>query len=111
MIRTLSKNWHSEINRKSVEISASNIIDWSDSNTFYKYININTTFTFSNQKDGQSICLTVKNNSASSVSISLPAYIKKTTDLDLLVQSSKYNVYTFININNDIFVSSISGML
>lgn len=110
MLRTFAQEWFLKLNRASIIIGSSNVIDWSTGDIFHKSISTNETFTFSNISEGQSICVIILNTSASAKTITLPAGIIKSDDLDLSVDSNKYNAYTFIRSNEKTFVSYVSKM-
>jgi hypothetical protein len=73
-------------------ISAS-AIDWSVSNSFYKALSANTTFTFSNAQDGQviTICLL---NTASNYTVTWPTIKWTGGTAPTMTTGAKYDVYT-----------------
>lgn len=85
-------------------------IDWSQGLVFFKTISANSTFTFSNVEDGKVITLSVKNTSASNVTITLPSGLWRDSSVDLTVEPSKKNVYTFIRENGETSVSFVSKL-
>ncbi len=84
-------------------------VDWSQGYIFYKEINANSTFTFSNELDGKTISLIIRNTSVSTVTITLPTVVKE-AGLDLTINASNYNVYTFIKTNTNIYVTAVTQM-
>jgi hypothetical protein len=73
-------------------ISAS-AIDWSVSNSFYKALSANTTFTFSNAVDGQviTICLL---NTTSNYTVTWPTIKWAGGTAPTMTTGAKYDVYT-----------------
>jgi len=73
-------------------ISAS-AIDWSLSNSFYKTLSANTTFTFSNAQDGQviTICLL---NTTSNYTVTWPTIKWSGGTAPTMTTGAKYDVYT-----------------
>jgi hypothetical protein len=73
-------------------ISAS-AIDWSVSNSFYKTLSANTTFTFSNAQDGQviTICLL---NTTSNYTVTWPTIKWTGGTAPTMTTGAKYDVYT-----------------
>lgn len=89
----------------SQAISAS-AIDWSTGNIFTKSISTNTTFTFSNAADGQTIVVAVTNTNSSTVTwptVSWPAATAPTQT------ASKTDIYTFIKIGSTIYGSAVQN--
>jgi hypothetical protein len=86
-------------------------IDWSLGGVFYKDISsIGTyTFTFSNNTNGRTIILTVKNTSGSTINLVFPTLIKEST-FPLTVATATESVYTFVQSNGKTYGSAVSGM-
>lgn len=91
------------------DTTSSTIIDW---NTVYHNRNFNTnqTLTFSNAANGKSVTLIVYNSSTSNITLTFPSGIKWSDTNYTTVSASKYNIYTFIQINGVIFCSYVSGL-
>lgn len=81
-------------------------IDWSLSNTFSKTISSNTTFTFSNQVDGQTISVAVR--STSGATSSWPASVSWAGSAPTQT-ANKIDVYTFIKMGASTFGSYVQG--
>lgn len=84
----------------------SSTIDWSTSNSFYKTILTNTTFTFSNTLPGQSI--TVAISAAGSYNITWPATVIWSGNIAPKQTASATDIYFFHNINNIVYGNIIT---
>jgi hypothetical protein len=73
-------------------ISAS-AIDWSASNSFYKTLSANTTFTFSNAQDGQVITVTLL-NTTSNYTVTWPTITWSGGTPPTMVTGANYEVFT-----------------
>ena len=73
-------------------ISAS-AIDWSASNSFYKTLSANTTFTFSNAQDGQVITVTLL-NTTSNYTVTWPTITWSGGTAPTMVTGANYEVFT-----------------
>jgi hypothetical protein len=73
-------------------ISASDI-DWSASNSFYKTLSANTTFTFSNAQDGQVITVTLL-NTTSNYTVTWPTITWSGGTPPTMVTGANYEVFT-----------------
>lgn len=93
----------------SIAISVLNI-DWSLGTVFYKDVAANSTFTFSNLIDGKVISVVIRNTSVANITLTLPAGIFRDTTIDLVVEPSKENVYTFIRSNSKTYASFVSKL-
>jgi hypothetical protein len=91
---------------KDVVIPALNI-DWSSGTTFYKSINANSTFTFSNVIAGKTITVVVFNSNGNAVDIVLPTVRVQANAFDTSILSNRANVYVFTSINGAVYASSI----
>lgn len=90
------------------QISALNI-DWSLGNTFYKEISSNSTFTFSNAANGQTISAAIKNTGATEITITLPSALASGT-LNTTIAAGKENLYTFLKSNSKIYATVVTDM-
>lgn len=96
-------------NAASSSIGASNI-DWSLSNTFYKTLGANTTFTFSNESDSQSIVVAIT-NTAGNFTASWPAGVLWANGSEpVLTLGAKTDVFTFVRINAVLYGSVVQNM-
>jgi hypothetical protein len=89
-------------------ISAS-AIDWATSQSFSKTLGANTTFTFSNTKDGQTIVVALT-NTASNYTVTWPTVIWSGGAAPTQTIGAKTDVYTFIKIGSTIFGSVVQNM-
>jgi hypothetical protein len=84
-------------------------IDWSASANYYKAINANTTFTFSNALDGQQVTLIVAAD-ATARTVAFPSVKWKDASAQgTSVAAGKQNLYSFIKINGNIYATCIEG--
>jgi hypothetical protein len=88
------------------EIIGTNI-DWSTGDTFYKEISTSSFFTFSNEENGKTILVILKNTGASNITITFPSALKSGT-LYNIVSPLKENIYTFVRSNNKTYVTAVS---
>ena len=95
---------------KSIELAGDDI-DWSEGFVFWKEIDTNTTFTFSNIADGKVVTLIVKNIEATDRTITLPSGLIGDPNVDLIVEPSKENIYTFVRSNGKTYVSYVSQLV
>lgn len=96
-------------NAASSSIGASNI-DWSLSNTFFKTLGANTTFTFSNETDSQTIIVAIT-NTAGNFTASWPAGVLWTNASEpVLTLGAKTDVFTFVRINAVIYGNVVPNM-
>lgn len=96
-------------NAASVSIAASNI-DWSLSNCFFKTLGANTTFTFSNDSDAQTIIVAIT-NTAGNFTAAWPAAVQWTNGSEpVLTIGVKTCVFTFVKINGVIYGSVVQNM-
>lgn len=84
-------------------------IDWSLGNVFSKTLSANTTFTFSNVKDGKTIVVRVT-NTASNYTLAWPTVKWAGGVAPTQTIGAKSDVYTFISDGTDIFGSVVQDM-
>jgi len=85
-------------------------IDWSTGIVFYKAITANTTFTFSNQTNGQIVTIAVENTTAVGVTATFPTSLWGSGIVYTAVGANSTTVFTFIRINSVNYVSYIDNM-
>lgn len=96
-------------NAASSSIAAS-AIDWSLSNTFFKTLGANTTFTFSNATDSQTIIVAIT-NTAGNFTATWPAAVLWANGSDpVLTLGAKTDVFTFVRINGVLYGSVVANM-
>lgn len=96
-------------NAASQSIAASNI-DWSLSNTFFKTLGANTTFTFSNETDSQTIIVAIT-NTAGNFTAAWPAAVLWTNGSQpVLTLGAKTDVFTFVRINSVVYGNVVPNM-
>jgi len=88
------------------ELPALNI-DWDSATSFYKSISANTTFTFSNQSDGDMVVLTVYNSSAGVLTTTFPAAKWINGVADNVVSPLSYSVYTIMRVKGVNIILSV----
>jgi len=88
-------------------ISAS-AIDWSAASTFTKTLSANTTFTFSNATDGQTIVVALT-NTASNYTVTWPTVSWSAATAPVQTVGAKTDVYTFIKIGSTYYGSAIQN--
>lgn len=94
--------------RATVVIPASNI-DWSASNTFSKTLSANTTFTFSNDTDGQTIVVAIT-NTAGNYTVAWPAAVQWSGGTEPVQTIGAFtDVITFVKIGSTIYGSSVQN--
>jgi hypothetical protein len=93
----------------TVNISALNI-DWVKGLVFFKDISANSTFTFSNVREGQIIIVNISNTSGSDVTLTFPSGIFKDSNADLVVAAGNTNAYTFVRSNGKTIMSFVSKL-
>lgn len=87
---------------------ASTAIDWSAASTFTKTLSANTTFTFSNATDGQTIVVRIT-NTASNYTVTWPTVSWSGGTAPVQTVGAKSDVYTFINIGGTYFGSAVQN--
>ena len=90
-------------------VSALNI-DWADSESFYKDISAASTFTFSNVADGKTIIVTIKNTSASAVSITWPVGLLKDASYSGSIAAGKESMFTFFRSNGKMYLAEYKDL-
>ena len=88
-------------------ISASDI-DWNASQTHSKTLSANTTFTFSNATDGQTIVVAVT-NTASNYTVTWPTVSWSGGVAPTQTTGAKTDVYTFIKVGTTIYGSAVQN--
>ena len=91
----------------SASISAS-AIDWSLGNVFYKTLGANTTFTFSNITDGQTIDVAVT-NTASNWTVTWPTVSWSGGSAPTQTTGAHTDVYTFVRVNGVTYGSVVQN--
>lgn len=87
-------------------------IDWINANSLYHTLSANTSFTFSNDANGQTIVLTVTQaSSGGPYTATFPAGVQWSggTEPTMTSTASRTDVYTFIKVNGIIYGSSIKN--
>lgn len=102
---------YADPNYAIIDMGAGLDIDWNLHGPFSKEISSNTTFTFSNISEGQSILLRVKNTSGAKVTANfatpcLWSYLKVQD-----VPAGKTNIYSFTKIAGDIHAAATDAMV
>ena len=81
-------------------------LNWDLANIFTKSISANSTFTFSNAKEGKIIIFKVVNTSAAKVTLTWPASV---VSADNNVSANKTRIYTFVYSGSSIYASSVES--
>lgn len=84
----------------------STVINWAEGDTQYQEISSNRTYTFSNDLNGQTILVIIKNTGVSDITLTFPTALKSGI-LNNIVSPGKENIYTFVKSNNKIYVSVV----
>jgi len=85
-------------------ILSSPAIDWDVNINFSLAISANTTFTFSNAEDGQTMVIKVINSSASALTLAWPV---EAVGASTSISANKTKVFTFIKLGSVIYSSSM----
>jgi hypothetical protein len=85
-------------------------VDWSTANYFTKSIAVNSTFTFSNELDGQEIKLLVTNSSGGAVTITWPTVVWPAGTADTTVNAGEEDLFIFFKSGSTIYARSYSNM-
>jgi hypothetical protein len=96
------------LNPACVQISAS-AIDWSLSEKFYKTLSANTTFTFSNATDGQTIVVALT-NTASNYTVTWPTVAWTAATAPTQTTGAKTDIYTFIKVGSTVYGSAVQNL-
>lgn len=92
-----------------VLIAASDV-NWALSNTFYKTLAANSTFTFSNDQEGKTIVVAIT-NTAGNFTLGWPAAVQWANGSQpVLTIGVKTDVFTFVKINSVIYGSVVANM-
>lgn len=94
---------------QNVNIAALNI-DWSSNAVYYKDISADTTFTFSNDTDGQTIIVILNNTDVNPHAITFPSGILTDPNYDGNVEATTESVFTFIKSNGKIYISEVKEL-
>lgn len=89
-------------------ISASDI-DWAAARTHSKTLAANTTFTFSNAKDGQTVVVDLL-NTASNYTVTWPTVLWSGGAAPTMTTGAKHDIYTFVKIGSNIFGSAVQNI-
>lgn len=87
---------------------ASTAIDWSAASTFTKTLSANTTFTFSNATDGQTIVVAIT-NTASNYTVTWPTVSWTGGSAPVQTVGAKTDVYTIIKIGSTYYGSAVQN--
>jgi len=109
--RTLSGVWTATslvLGTQTTATGASITLNWASGNVFDKQLHANTTFTFSNAVNGQTITLVLE--STGNFTNTFPTGMKWAGGFPYLgtsgsVSSPAYDIYTFMKVNGNIFAS------
>ena len=82
-------------------------IDWALGDTYSKSIAAASTLTFSNDVNGKSIILAVTNTDTTDHAITLPVGVKSDLNYDGTVVNGTTTLFTFVKINNVVYVAEI----
>jgi hypothetical protein len=85
-------------------------IDWSKGNVFYKDVAANSTFTFTNVNDGQTIIAIIKNTSGGTITLTLPAGLIKPAAFPLTIAAGKESLFTFVRYNSKTAASVVQDI-
>lgn len=85
-------------------------IDWDSADVHYKDISADSTFTFSNASDGQTIIVILNNTDVNPHAITWPAGILESPNYDGNVEATTESVFTFIQSNSKIYLSEIKEL-
>lgn len=94
------------LTRATQTISAS-AIDWATGNVFQKTISTNTTFTFSNTQDGQTIIVVITDSNSSTVTWPTVKWANGTPPTQTV---SSIDVYTFFKAGSTFYGSVVQAM-
>jgi hypothetical protein len=85
-------------------------IDWSLEGVYYKSISAATTFTFSNDSDGQTILIIIENTDVSAQAITWPAGVKTDPNYDGNVEPSTESIFTLVKSNGSIYIAEVKEL-
>ncbi len=88
---------------------SSTAIDWATGKVFSKTLGANTTFTFSNTTDGQTIVVALT-NTASNYTVTWPTVSWAGSSAPVQTTGAKTDVYTFIKIGSTFFGSYVQNL-
>lgn len=95
--------------------SVSTTIDWSDGNVQYASRGGTTNFTFTNDVNGQTLTMYVTNSTSSEITVNFNGgsttvyWAAEYSNAAPKLAGDRTNLYTFVNINNKIWASAITG--
>jgi hypothetical protein len=102
-VRLANVNGRSSVNYNT-------IIDWSTSNQFYTTLTGNSTFSFTNSLDGQSINVLVRNTGINYFTGTWPSNVKWSYQYIPVQTSGNFtDIYTFVNFTGVIYGSATQG--
>lgn len=87
------------------------VIDWSSGGIYTKQVSANESFTFSNDEDGKTILVIIENISASPVTITFPAGIKKDPNFEGVIAANSESVFTLIKSNNKVYIAEVKELI
>lgn len=82
-------------------------IDWLGGGIYYKDIAVDSTFTFSNAVDGQTIIVILNNTDVNPHAITFPVGVLVDVNYDGNVEATTESVFTFVKSNGKIYVTEI----
>lgn len=85
-------------------------ISWIDGGVFYKDISANTTFTFSNDLDGQSIMVIINNTGGSQFTMTWPAGVKVDPEYTGQVEAGTETAFNFVKSNGSIYLAEVKEL-
>lgn len=80
-------------------------IDWSESGVYYKDLAIDSSFTFSNDSDGQVIRVIINNTDTNPHTMTFPAGVKKSSSFSGIISASAESVFTVIKSNGKLYIT------
>lgn len=84
-------------------------IDWSLAKTYSKTLSANTTFTFSNDTDGQTIVVAIT-NTAGNYTVAWPAAVQWSGGTEPVQTTGAFtDVYTFVKIGSTVYASVVQN--
>lgn len=86
------------------------VIDWSSGGIYFKQVSANESFTFLNDEDGKTILVILENTSASPVTITFPAGIKKDPNYEGILAANSESVFTIIKANNKVYMAEVKEL-
>ena len=85
-------------------------IDWDSGGVYYKDINADSTFTFSNDANGQTIIVILNNTDVNPHAITFPSGVLVDPNYDGNVEATTESVFTFVKSNGKIYLSEVKEL-